>query len=300
MNPARLARVGRLINWVVRVRGWKAVGTRSLHSVWTVLIARAVPYFPSSIPYLPMLVTLLSPPATSPPSVSTTLHHPIVASQEAWELRTVLLLWLALLLTVPFDLSALSSTTSTTAFHIDRPAREKLFIIPSSDLASRITVLALPFLHRQGKEGAYVGLALARLFSRPDAVPSLPGFLDWAGTEIVESEREGEANLVASFLEFMAAIATMIAPDHLDVLRRFLDEMLLPHLRGSRTAASSALVRKLAIKAQGRWWVARMGKGFRDVVDGEMMEGLEEQLDDLMSGLGDKVGFPRDRTRDCA
>lgn len=25
-NPARLARVGRLVNWVVKVRGWKAVG----------------------------------------------------------------------------------------------------------------------------------------------------------------------------------------------------------------------------------------------------------------------------------
>lgn len=26
VNPALLARVGRLINWVVKVRGWKAVG----------------------------------------------------------------------------------------------------------------------------------------------------------------------------------------------------------------------------------------------------------------------------------
>jgi hypothetical protein len=25
-NPARLARIGRLVNWVVKVRGWKAVG----------------------------------------------------------------------------------------------------------------------------------------------------------------------------------------------------------------------------------------------------------------------------------
>lgn len=85
-------------------------------------------------------------------------------------------------------------------------------------------------------------------------------------------------------------IPTMIAPEHLDVLRGFMDELLLPHLRGSRTAASSGLVRKLAVKAKGRWWVAKLRKGYRLSGEMDMPNGLEEELDDLMSGLGDKVG----------
>lgn len=106
---------------------------------------------------------------------------------------------------------------------------------------------------------------------------------------MLETEREGEANLVASVLEFMAVLPTMLSPTHLDVLSRFMDEVLLPHLRGSRTA-TSGLIRKLAVKAKGRWWIARMGSGHRDGPDAELTEGLEEELDDLMSGLGDKVG----------
>ena len=26
VNPTRLARIGRLVNWVLKVRGWKAIG----------------------------------------------------------------------------------------------------------------------------------------------------------------------------------------------------------------------------------------------------------------------------------
>lgn len=101
---------------------------------------------------------------------------------------------------------------------------------------------------------------LARLYSREDAAPGLPGFLDWTEQEIKEGEREGEANLIASVSEFLAVLPNLIRSEHLDVLREFTDEVLLPHLRGSRTAATSGLIRKLAIKAKGRWWMARLGK----------------------------------------
>jgi hypothetical protein len=96
------------------------------------------------------------------------------------------------------------------------------------------------------------------LYSREDAAPGLPGFLDWAEQELKEGDREGEANLVASIFEFLAVLPTLIRPERLDLLGDFTDDVLLPHLRGSRTAASSGLIRKLAIKAKGRWWVARI------------------------------------------
>ena len=239
-----------------------------------------------------MLITLLSPPHISSATTPSSLQHPFIAREEAWELRVVLLLWLALLLTAPFDLSALSSTpTSLTQYSVDLPAREKLFVLPTSDIAQRVILLILPLLHRQGKEGTYAALVLARLFSRSDACSGLPGFFDWAGAEIIEAEREGEANLVSSVLDFLSVLPRMIAPERLEVMRMFTDEVLLPHLRGSRTAASSGLVRKSAVKAKGRWWVARMGRGFETLEHAEMPEHLEEQLDDLMSGLGDKVSL---------
>ncbi|WRT63818.1 uncharacterized protein IL334_000743 [Kwoniella shivajii] len=277
VNSKRLERLGRLLNWIVKVRGWKAV----------------VPHFPSSIPFLPLLVTLLSP--STAPSTSTTPstpHHPLISSPEAWELRAVLLLWLALLLTVPFNLTALSSSTtpvSSTAYGIDLPASAILFKAPLASLGQQVASLSLPLLSRPGKEGAYSALVLARLYSREDTVQALQGFFDWASSEIQEGEREGEANFVASILEFLALLPSLLKPKHLPLLEEFIDEKLLPHLRGSRTAAGSGLIRKLAIKAKGRLWLAKLGKGYADDQDEiDLPEGLEEWLDDLMGGLSDK------------
>ncbi|KAL1413220.1 hypothetical protein Q8F55_000973 [Vanrija albida] len=75
---------------------------------------------------------------------------------------------------------------------------------------------------------------------------------------------------------------------HLPAQERFLNDVLLPHLAGGRTSQSSGLIRKLAVKARGRWWLARLGRGLRNDPDAELPEGIEEQLDDLMSGLGDR------------
>lgn len=221
----------------------------------------AVPQFPSDIHFLPLLADLLSPP-TSPSSSRTpaTPHHPLLSTDEAWEIRSVLLLWLALLLTVPFNLSALSSDTVTASCSIDYTAQQRLFAIPTAGLARQVILLAAPLLYRPGKEGAYAALVLARLYSREDAAPGLPGFLDWTEQEIKEGEREGEAHLIASVFEFLAVLPNLIKSERLDVLGEFTEEVLLPHLRGSRTAATSGLIRKLAIKAKGRWWMAKLGK----------------------------------------
>ncbi|KAK8845579.1 hypothetical protein IAR55_006295 [Kwoniella newhampshirensis] len=278
VNAGRLERLGRVLNWVVKVRGWKAVA----------------PHFPSAIHNLSILVALLSPP-TSPSSSTTpcTPHHSLLSAPSAWELRAVLLLWLALLLTVPFDLSALSSSEpiSTVIYGIDLPSSSLLFSSPSTELAQRVVLLSIPLLHRPGKDGAYSALVLARLFSREDAVHGLQGFFDWARAEITEGEREAEASLVASIFEMLASLPSLLKSKHLSLLENFMNDMLLPHLRGSRTAAGSGLIRKLAVKAKGRIWLAKIGKGHRAGTtddDADLPDGLEEELDDLMGGLSDK------------
>ncbi|WVQ62666.1 uncharacterized protein L199_000813 [Kwoniella botswanensis] len=277
VNPNRLARLGRLLNWIVKVRGWKAV----------------VPHFPSSIPNLPMLVTLLSPLMSASTSTTpSTPHHPIISSSESWELRAILLLWLALLLTVPFNLTALSSSSSavppSTMYGIDLPSSLILFSTKISPLAQQVILLSIPLLSRPGLEGAYSALVLARLYSREDTVQGLPGFLEWASKEIQAGERELEAHFISSLLEFMALLPSLLKPNHLPALEGFMEDHLLPHLQGSRTAAGSGLIRKLAIKAKGRLWLAKIRKNGEDDSDLDLPDGLEEWLDDLMGGLSDK------------
>lgn len=218
----------------------------------------SVPHFPSTIPNLPILITLLSPP-TSPRSSKTldTPHHPLISGQEAWELRAVLLLWLAMLLTVPFNLSALSAEQATP--YSSTTNYSKLFQTAIPPLAAQVILIALPLLHKPGKEGAYAALVLARLYSRSDIVIALAGFFDWAELELKEGDRDSEANFVASLFELLAVLPSMLAQEHLGVLGNFTVEVLLPHLRGTRTAVTSGLVRKLAVKARGRWWIARLG-----------------------------------------
>ncbi|WWC58144.1 uncharacterized protein I303_100679 [Kwoniella dejecticola CBS 10117] len=278
VNPNRLARLGKLLNWLVKVRGWKAI----------------VPHFPSSIPNLPMLVTLLSPPTA--PSASTTPstpHHPLLSSPDAWELRAVLLLWLALLLTVPFNLTTLSSNTESplsTSYGIDLPSSEILFPagLKLAPLAKQVILLSTPLLYKPGKEGAYAALVIARLYSREDASRGLEGFLEWSNKEMDDNEREGETHFITSILEFIALLPSLLKLYHLPLLQSFLDDKLLPHLKGSRTAASSGLIRKLAVKAKGRIWLAKIGKRLEDDEDVELPDGLEDWLDDLMGGLSDK------------
>ena len=163
-----------------------------------------------------------------------------------------------MLLTVPFNLTALSPESPVDHPIVD-PALQALFAQPISELGRQVTLLALPLLHRPGKEGAYAALVLARLYSRPDTVKSLYGLLDWIKIELREGERENEANFVASVFELLAIMPSLLAPQYLPLLEDFTAQILLPHLRGSRTAAGSGLIRKLAVKARGRWWIARLG-----------------------------------------
>jgi hypothetical protein len=178
----------------------------------------------------------------------------MAAAQDAWELRSVLLLWLGLLLTVPFALSALSPDTPSS---FDKPSANVLFPKGTPSLTRSVAQLAIPLLSRPGKEGSNAALVLARLYSRPDTADQLEGFFAWARKELSEGDVEGEANLVSGLLEMLALLPGMVSIDYLDGIQGFHVD-LVNHLRGGRTSASSGLIRKLAVKAAGRWWVARL------------------------------------------
>jgi hypothetical protein len=240
-EPKRLYRLGSLINWVVKVRGWKAVG-ESLGRATLML----VPHFPSDIQYLSVLVNILSSPGDG-----------LLSSQDAWELRAVLLLWLALLLTVPFSLAALSPEQTLSPSSLDPASTSLLFPEVVPILTSQVCLIAIPLLHRPGNEGSHAALVLARLYSRPDTAASIPDFFKWAERELEEGDRENEANFVAGLFEMLSLLPAMIAAEYLHDIREF-GKQLVEHLRGGRTSASSGLVRKLAVKAGGRWWVGKL------------------------------------------
>lgn len=251
-----------------------------------------MPYFPSELSYIPTLVELLSPPNLPSSSTSAPLpHHPKISGLRAWEPRAVIILWLTLLLTIPFPLSSLGQSAHQPTYltGLDSVSRERLF--PETKptlalLAQQIILLAIPLLRLSGNEGSYAALLLARLFSRSDAVDHLEAFLNWAGKELEEGDRDRESNFVANLLHLLANAPPIIPRQYLEILRTFMDDQLLPHLRGSWTAKGSGLIRKMAIKARGRWWVTQLGKGLGE--GEEPPDGLEEALDDLMTGLSDK------------
>ena len=221
-----------------------------------------MPYFPSTISYLPKIADILSPPSSATTSrTPISPHHPLLSGQDSWEIRAVLLLWLGLLLTVPFDLAALDDDDAKgDQPSLDATARNLLFSSSASSTARQIISILLPLLHMPGKEGSYAALALARLLSRSDGATELDGLFEWASRELSEGEREGEANFVASLLQFLAVLPGLLPHDHSYKLGKFTDKVLFPHLRGGRTTAGSGLIRKLAVKAKGRWWIAELSR----------------------------------------
>ena len=193
ISRVRLARLGCCVNWVVKVRGCKAVGEQILENRKLM----KVPYFPSTISYLPKLAKILSPPRNASTSRTPLFpHHSLLSGQDVWEIRAVLLLWLGLLLTVPFELAALGGEeTNSGVSTLDATAKDILFHKSISPTAQQIISILVPLLHQPGKEGSYAALALARLLSRSDGSVGLAGFFSWAARELSEGDREGEAKL---------------------------------------------------------------------------------------------------------
>lgn len=223
-----------------------------------------VPHFSPDIRHLSMLISLLLPP-NSETGTPETAHNPIISPQDSWELRSVLLIWLSLVLTVPFSLAAFATQgPPAPSPAIDLASRRTLFPheLGISTTAQKVTMLAIPLLSRPGKESSLAALVLARLFSRPDSSVGLEPFFAYAQSELdSSSDNDAEPTFVIALLNLLALLPALLAKDRLIVVRRFLENQMIPYLKGSRMAMGSGLIRKLAVKAGGRWWVARLGKG---------------------------------------
>jgi hypothetical protein len=126
----------------------------------------AVTYFPSDVYSLPLLLKLFS------PSDEGTAYHPSISPAGSWELRSTLLLWLSLLMTVPFGLSAFDEAGSGQATG------------GLSQTARRVETLCRPLLYKPSKEGEYAALTLAKLYARPDCITGLEPYLVWTRNDL--------------------------------------------------------------------------------------------------------------------
>ena len=83
-----------------------------------------------------------------------------------WEERYITLLWLSHLLLAPFDLSTISSTSSTTASPKDIPVLQ----LPenSPGVTRRVVPLAIKYLETAGKERDAAKILLVRIAMRRD------------------------------------------------------------------------------------------------------------------------------------
>jgi hypothetical protein len=110
----------------------------------------------------------------------------------------VLLTWLSLLLTVPFNLSAFdepctpsllsTSSNARTSFNTRAP-------FPTDSTGStihRLLSILIPLLDSPSSEGAGAAAGLARLFARGDGVGLMNGFLEWVKKEVdvVDGDKE--------------------------------------------------------------------------------------------------------------
>lgn len=133
-------------------------------------------HFSPEITHLPVLVYLLSPPPQRPTEDAFPCHAAL-APAKSWEIRSVCFLWLSLLLTVPFTLSAFDSTDD-------------------ERITSRVLAIGKRALGVPSKEGEYAAIALARLLARSDGVAEMEGFWAWVGERLGAGGAEGDVVFV--------------------------------------------------------------------------------------------------------
>ncbi|KAJ7459837.1 TBCD protein [Mycena latifolia] len=128
-NPARIDRVALLLYCYVKSRGYKTIIRFFPHEVADLALARAC-------------------------------MGGVAREPRQWALRYAVLLWLALICMIPFDLAQFDE-------HAD------------GETADALEGLARSFLNRAGLEREGAALLLARLYTRKDTRVRFPGFLRW-------------------------------------------------------------------------------------------------------------------------
>ncbi|XP_024023111.1 tubulin-folding cofactor D isoform X2 [Morus notabilis] len=195
-------------------------------------------FFPHQVPDLELAVSLLE--KCHSTNSETSLRQESTGEMEA---KCVILLWLSILVLVPFDISTVdTSIASNTGLGEHEPA----------PLVLKIIGFSKDYLSSAGPMRPIAALLLSKLLTRPDMPKAFSSFVDWTH-EILSSVTEDATN----HFQFLGAVDALVAIFKgggrkllVDVVPKVWDDTSL--LTKSSNAALSPLLRKYLMKLTQR------------------------------------------------
>lgn len=237
-----LTRVFKVIYSLAKVRGYKTI----LH------------FFPHEVADLEPALALL--------------QKQSMEQHETWETRYGILLWISIIVLIPFDLNSVDSTMATPAAAVSSSAPATLgpggVALGSTGIISSLISLGCMYLSDTGPPREAAAVMLSKLFSRADMhARHLAAFFQWCTNEITRVNAEQSSKVTGAgtaanasknvFLLtgiFRALVQTFRHAPR-DVLRRHVAQVfpsvLLPQA-DTWTATSNTLLRKLFVKLAQR------------------------------------------------
>lgn len=210
-----------------------------IYSVVTVCGYKAViKFFPHQVSDLELAVSLLE--KCHNTDSGTSLREESTGEMEA---KCVILLWLSILVLIPFDLSSVD-TSMADGNNVDRGE------LPP--LVQRIIGLAKDYLSSSGPMRTIAGLLLSRLLTRPDMSKAFSSFTNWAH-EVLSSQTNDVTDhfRLLGAGEALAAIFKTGSPKLLlEVVPTVWSDTSA--LMKSNTAVRSPLLRKFLVKLSQR------------------------------------------------
>mmetsp|Transcript_1258 Transcript_1258/g.3080 ORF Transcript_1258/g.3080 Transcript_1258/m.3080 type:complete len:1481 (+) Transcript_1258:335-4777(+) len=199
-----------------------------------------------------------------------------------WETRYSLLLWLSMLVLIPFDLETVDSSLSASGTS------------SQGSLVATVMDLCKTFLNDSGATREAAAICLARLLTRPDMESAhLESFLSWAADTLEEISDRRERNESRSEDPFLI---TGIFQALVEIFKHGHREKLLSHIPvifsrvlrvSNRDGQVSSLERKLTVKL-----VQRVGLNFLPprIVKWRYQRGQRSLLQNLNKASGDGTG----------
>ncbi|KAI8799511.1 tubulin folding cofactor D C terminal-domain-containing protein [Cladochytrium replicatum] len=230
------------------------------------------------------------------------------AKVDSWETRYVLLLWLSIIVMIPFDLKVIDSSAVRSS---------------EESLVSRMVAFSKRYMDSTGRDYEAAAVFLMRLLTRRDVQAELDGFLKWATSDGVQSDDVFQLRgvLYTLCMLYKHGSRQAILPTLPNVFPVICGEMAASGGSKHEKLRNSALLRKLVVKITQRMGLCylkprvakwRYQRGFRslsanlvpqkakssvpehrkdlleDDDDDDVPEEIEEIIDVMLSGLSDR------------
>lgn len=240
----RLENISRFLWLLASVRGYKTVSR----------------FMPNEATALEPAVYMLKSFVRGAATVPSVLDHDLTGGKEcvAWELQYVLLMWLSLLVMIPFDLRIVDSSLDAKGFP-DLDSKS------SAPIARLLLDSCMILLSASGATREMASVVIGRLLTRRDLKEALLKFTEWGvetiGDVLADEKKENKENKTADARKddvqtvflipgTILAFATILKIGEREAMIPVATRVLRPSIElfSSSYASSNALIRKLTIK----------------------------------------------------